>query len=141
MSNGNGNPASRQTKREKQALSQVGLPLLTADVRQVIFEFPPVDEAAVLTRFVLFQAADALGGGQGWRVNGIMPREAIAEQVTFINNGVPGWRFAHESAAAAAEDRIITPNARDWRLTERQFAVLWYDSGSDRWRILETNGA
>ncbi len=135
------NPASERTKDEKRELSQANLPALVGDVRRVAFRFPPVDELAGVTRFVLFQAADALGPVDGWRIGGVVTAGAIAEQVTFINSGTNPWRFAHELGAAAEADRIITPTGAAWQLTARQFTVLWYDSFVDRWRILESNGA
>ena len=136
----NGNPASERTKEEKRELSQFRLPLLEGNVRRVVFEFPPADQVVGLTRFVLFQRADNLGPPGGWQVGGVNVRGAIAEQVTFLNGGANLWRFAHQNGGAALEDRIITPTRTDWTLAPRQFAVLWYDSRADRWRILESNG-
>ena len=136
----NGNPASERTRDEKRELSQATLDLLTADRRRLTFDFPPSDELAGLTRFVLFLAADDQGPAAGWRVFGVLAADTIGEQVTFINNGTNPWRFAHDLNGSREADRILTPTGRAFQIGPGGFAVLWYDSFVDRWRILESNG-
>jgi len=49
--------------------------------------------------------------------------------------------LSHQDVASAASNRIISPTAANWTLAPGEFAKLWHDRVTDRWRILESNGA
>jgi hypothetical protein len=49
--------------------------------------------------------------------------------------------LAHQNASSAAENRMISPTGADLVLGQNEYAHLWHDDTTDRWRILDTNGA
>jgi len=68
--------------------------------------------------------------------------QQTADTVVLINVGtVDNILLTHQDAASAASNRIITPTAATWTLAPSEFVKLWHDPVTDRWRILESNGA
>lgn len=112
-------------------LSAEVLDQLTADVAALIL---PVDNSG---RFVILIDADALGP---WTIQGIV-NDQLVDDFYILNTGANSLLLGHQDAAAAAEDRIISPTALDVTLDLDEMAKLWYDEVSTRWRILETTGA
>lgn len=49
--------------------------------------------------------------------------------------------LAHQSTSSSAENRIISPTGVDLVIGPNEYAFLWYDDVTERWRILDTNGA
>ena len=103
---------------------------ITADVTQLTL--PPNN----LGRYVLRATANV----GPFTIEGILNVQ-VGDEIKIVNVGANAFDFGHEDVGAAAADRIITPSAATWTLGPREFAVLWYDGTTTRWRILESNGA
>ena len=69
-------------------------------------------------------------------------RLQINDTVYIINVGASNdIILAHENASSAAENRMISPTGADLFLGPGEYAFMWHDDVTDRWRILDTNGA
>ncbi len=49
--------------------------------------------------------------------------------------------LAHQNASSTASNRIVSPTGADLILGPDEYAYLWHDATTDRWRVLNTNGA
>ena len=49
--------------------------------------------------------------------------------------------LAHQDASSTTSNRMISPTGADLILGPDEYAFMWYDATTDRWRILDTNGA
>lgn len=58
-----------------------------------------------------------------------------------INIGSNDIVLADENASSTATNRMISPTGVDLTLGPNEYAYLWHDNVTDRWRILETNGS
>jgi len=63
------------------------------------------------------------------------------DAIYIINVGANNLVLAHQNVASAAANRMISPTGADLTLGADEYAYLWYDDVTLRWRILETNGA
>ena len=63
------------------------------------------------------------------------------DYLEIINVGSNDIVLANESASSTAGNRIITGLGADLTLNAGEWARLWYDSTSSRWRVLGTTGA
>lgn len=71
-----------------------------------------------------------------------LDRQQINDTVYVVNIGATfNIVLAHQNASSAAENRIISPTGANLTLGPDEYAFLWHDDTTNRWRILDTNGA
>lgn len=71
-----------------------------------------------------------------------LDRQQTNDTVYIINVGTTfNVILAHQNASSAAENRIISPTGANLQLGPDEYAFLWHDDVTDRWRVLDTNGA
>jgi len=73
-------------------------------------------------------------------VTGIVPQTS-GDAIYIINIGANDLVLAHQSGSSTAANRMISPTGADLTLGADEYAYLWYDDVTTRWRILESNGA
>jgi len=49
--------------------------------------------------------------------------------------------LSHQSTSSTASNRMISPTGSDLIIGPNEYAFMWHDDTTDRWRILDTNGA
>jgi hypothetical protein len=78
-------------------------------------------------------------------ITGIVPKSTSTwgEFLTIINTDSTDLTLtlAHENTDSSAANRIVTPTERDLVLHNNQSATLWYDVGTDRWKVINHTGA
>jgi len=68
--------------------------------------------------------------------------QRTADTVYVINIGATyNVTLSHQSGSSSASNRIISPTGADLVLGPDEYAFLWHDDTTDRWRVLDTNGA
>lgn len=61
------------------------------------------------------------------------------EELTVINIGTDAFKIIHQSTSAVVADRVVMPGATFRELFTDDFAKLWYDATTARWRLLATS--
>ncbi len=99
------------------------------------------DDYAPVTGISMRQVWRVEASGADRTVTGIAIQRTGDTQ-TVINIGATyNVVLSHQDAASSAANRIISPTGASLTLGPDEFAHLWHDDVTDRWRILETNGA
>lgn len=69
-------------------------------------------------------------------VTGMVPPSDNGHLRFFFNSGSNSLTFTHQDAASVAANRVICPSAASLVLGTNDGVIGWYDSASNRWRLV-----